>query len=128
MRVAIDHSVAPIRKRAGLSQNAFAAKFGIAPATLKDWEQHRREPEGPAPERTGKLTATLKRTATEFKEDNGTDWAAALTYYSVLSIFPALIAMVSIVGLVGDPKKVTKNLTDIVDKFAPSTTSEMDTS
>ncbi len=67
--------------------------------------------------------ATLKRTVLEFKEDNGTDWAAALTYYSVLSIFPALIAMVSIVGLVGDPKKVTKNLTDIVNKFGPSTTS-----
>jgi putative transcriptional regulator len=40
--------VAAIRKRTKLSQNAFAAKFGIAPATLKDWEQHRREPEGPA--------------------------------------------------------------------------------
>ncbi len=40
--------VASIRKRSGLSQNAFAAKFGIAPATLKDWEQRRREPEGPA--------------------------------------------------------------------------------
>jgi len=40
--------VASIRKRAGLSQNAFAAKFGIAPATLQDWEQRRREPEGPA--------------------------------------------------------------------------------
>jgi len=40
--------VAAIRKRAGLSQNAFAAKFGIAPATLKDWEQRRREPEEPA--------------------------------------------------------------------------------
>src|SRR5947209_10518870 len=40
--------VASIRKRSGLSQNAFAAKFGIAPATLKDWEQRRRDPEGPA--------------------------------------------------------------------------------
>jgi putative transcriptional regulator len=40
--------VAAIRKRSGLSQNAFAARYGIAPATLKDWEQRRREPEGPA--------------------------------------------------------------------------------
>jgi membrane protein len=32
----------------------------------------------------------LKRTFREFREDNVTDWAAALTYYSVLSIFPAL--------------------------------------
>ena len=57
---------------------------------------------------------TVKRTITEFQEDNLTDWAAALTYYSVLSIFPALIALVSIVGLVGDPKTVTDSLTDVV--------------
>jgi membrane protein len=43
----------------------------------------------------------LKRTVTEFKADNVTDWAAALTYYGVLSIFPAIIALVSILGLVG---------------------------
>ena len=46
---------------------------------------------------------TLKRTFAEFKEDELTDRAAALTYYGVLSIFPALIALVSIVGLVFDP-------------------------
>src|SRR5438477_9250776 len=43
----------------------------------------------------------LKRTVSEFRKDNVTDWAAALTYYGVLSIFPALIALVSIVGLLG---------------------------
>ena len=37
----------------------------------------------------------LKRTGTEFREDNLTDWAAALTYYAVLAIFPALIVLVS---------------------------------
>jgi membrane protein len=83
-----------------------------------------RTPQGPAHERVAGLVPTLKRTFAEFKEDNGTDWAAALTYYSVLSIFPALIAMISIVGLVGDPKKVTKDLTDIVSKFQPSTTAK----
>src|SRR3954451_19179341 len=43
----------------------------------------------------------LKRTFKEFREDNLTDWAAALTYYGVLALFPALIALVSIVGLLG---------------------------
>ena len=33
-----------------------------------------------------------------------TDWAAALTYYGLLSLFPALIALVSILGLFGDPE------------------------
>src|SRR3954447_10861709 len=44
----------------------------------------------------------LKRTVKEFRADNLTDWAAALTYYGVLALFPALIALVSIVGLLGD--------------------------
>ncbi|MBA2517644.1 MAG: YihY/virulence factor BrkB family protein [Solirubrobacterales bacterium] len=65
------------------------------------------------------LGATLKRTLSEFKEDNLSDWAAALTYYGVLSIFPALIAMVSIVGLVADPKTVTTTLTDLLSSVAP---------
>jgi membrane protein len=82
-----------------------------------------RDPEGPAYEPSGSVLQTVKRSAIEFKEDNGTDWAAALTYYSVLSIFPALIAMVSIVGLVGDPQKVTENFTDIVNELGPSTAS-----
>jgi membrane protein len=43
----------------------------------------------------------LKRTVKEFREDNLTDWAAALTYYGVLALFPALIALVSVVGLLG---------------------------
>jgi membrane protein len=43
----------------------------------------------------------LKRTVSEFREDNLTDWAAALTYYAILSIFPALIVLVSILGLAG---------------------------
>ena len=74
-----------------------------------------RRPEGPAHAARAGSVQTLKRTITEFSEDNLTDSAAALTYYAVLSIFPALIAMVSIVGLVGDPQTVTKSLTDIVE-------------
>ena len=45
--------------------------------------------------------AVLKRTVKEFRQDNLTDWAAALTYYGVLALFPALIALVSVVGLLG---------------------------
>lgn len=66
----------------------------------------------------------LKRTLREFKEDNTTDWAAALTYYGVLSLFPALIAMVSIVGLVFNPQEVTRALTEIVSTISPGTAAE----
>ena len=65
------------------------------------------------------LLPTVKRVFKEFQEDNLTDWAAALTYYGLLSVFPAIIAMVSIVGLFGNPAQTTRKLTDIVDKIAP---------
>jgi len=70
-------------------------------------------------ERETGLWPTLKRTALEFQEDNLTDWAATLTYYGLLALFPALIVLVSIVGLVGDPQSTTNTLTDIVTKIGP---------
>jgi membrane protein len=63
--------------------------------------------------RTGRM-AVLKRTFKEFREDNITDWAAALTYYSVLALFPALIALVAIVGLVGQYPQTTNSILDIL--------------
>ena len=63
---------------------------------------------------------TLKRTLREFKEDNVTDWAAALTYYGVLSLFPALIALVSIVGLVFEPREITRVITETITAIGPS--------
>ncbi len=85
-----------------------------------DQKRSGRRPEGPAHPRKGSLGQTLKRTMTEFSEDNLTDAAAALTYYAVLSIFPALLAMISIVGLVGSPQTIIKTLTDVVSSIGPA--------
>jgi membrane protein len=65
----------------------------------------------------------LKRTVGEFKEDNLTDWAAALTYYSVLAIFPALIVLVSVLGLVGS--SATQPLIDNLGTVAPGPAKEI---
>jgi membrane protein len=75
-----------------------------------------------APDKPTKLPArawgeVVKRTVREFGDDNATDWAAALTYYAILSIFPALIALVSILGLIG--QSATKPLLDNLGSFAP---------
>jgi membrane protein len=66
----------------------------------------------------------LRRTATEFSEDNLTDWAAALTYYGLLALFPALIALVSIVGLFADPQETSQTITEIVTQIGPSSGAE----
>jgi membrane protein len=79
-------------------------------------------PEGAAA-KTG-LGATLKRTLSEFQEDNLSDWAAALTYYGLLSLFPALIAMVSLIGIFGDPQTTTSKLTEIITEIGPSSGAE----
>jgi membrane protein len=63
-------------------------------------------------------TAVLKRTVKEFQRDNLTDWAAALTYYAVLAMFPALIFLTSILGLIG--KSATQPLINNLTQLAPS--------
>ncbi|MGK5501298.1 YihY/virulence factor BrkB family protein [Streptomyces sp. URMC 125] len=62
-------------------------------------------------------TGVLKRTVAEFRDDNLTDWAAALTYYGVLSIFPALLALVSVLGVIG--RSAIQPLIDNVGSLAP---------
>ena len=67
--------------------------------------------------------AVLKRTAKEFSDDNITDWSAALTYYSVLSLFPALLVLVALLGLAGG-QKTTQALLDIVNQLGPASAVE----
>lgn len=83
-----------------------------------------RKPDAPTDLDRRQWQGVLKRTVTEFKDDNCTDWAAALTYYGVLAMFPAVIAVLSLIGLVGDPRKTTDALLDIVDTLGPSSATE----
>src|SRR5436309_4601096 len=52
------------------------------------------EPDEPSELPGRSWPAILKRTVKEFREDDLTDWAAALTYYGVMSLFPMLIVLV----------------------------------
>src|SRR3954453_5199977 len=74
----------------------------------------------------GSTGAVLKRTIRGFSRDNLTDWSAALTYYGVLAIFPALIVLVSVLGLIG--QSATQPLIDNLGKVAPGPAKEIFTS
>jgi membrane protein len=63
--------------------------------------------------------AVLRRTVKEFREDNLTDWAAALTYYGVMSLFPMLIVLVALLGLVGQYPKTSDAVLRIIDDIGP---------
>ncbi len=90
--------------------------------TLDAKREDRGAPDGRAPDSPTDLGGTskkdtLKRTFKEFSADNITDWAAALTYYAVLAIFPAIIALVSVIGLVGS--SATQPLIENLGSVAP---------
>jgi membrane protein len=75
-------------------------------------------PESPAQLKGKGIVAALKRTVKQFSEDNVTDWAAALTYYGVLSIFPGVLVLVSVLGMLSDDGQQT--VQDTVQQVAPS--------
>jgi membrane protein len=83
-------------------------------------------PGSPAKLPKGAWGGVLKRTVKEFKRDKLTDWAAALTYYGILSIFPLLLVLVSVLGLVG--QSATQPLIDNVGKVAPGPAKDIVTS
>ncbi|MEW2445574.1 YihY/virulence factor BrkB family protein [Micromonospora marina] len=74
-------------------------------------------PDSPADLSATGWMATLKRTAREFQDDSLTDWAAALTYYGVLSIFPGVLVLISLLGLLGD--RATEGVRDTVGQAVP---------
>jgi membrane protein len=65
------------------------------------------EPDEPSGLPARSWLAILKRTVKEFQDDNLTDWAAALTYYGVMSLFPMLIVLVALLGLVGQESTIS---------------------
>jgi len=61
-----------------------------------------------------------RKTIREFSDDECTDLAAALTYYAVLALFPALLALVSLLGLVGQKGKTEELINVLSDMGAGS--------
>lgn len=78
-----------------------------------------RKPDSPDELTSRSWKFLAKKTWREFSDDQCTDLAAALTYYAVLSLFPALLALVSLLGVFGQGQKTTDALLDMVRGVAP---------
>ena len=83
-------------------------------------EEHPAKPDTLSDIRKPSWRHIARRTLFETVDDQVTDLAAALTYYAVLSIFPALIALVSLLGLVGDAQTTVDQLLQIMERFVPA--------
>ena len=68
----------------------------------------------------------LKRTVKEFQQDKMADWAAALTYYSMMSIFPGVVVLSALVGLAG--RSATGPLVENIRQLVPGQAGEILTS
>ncbi len=105
------------------SQNLPQMDEGTAADTI-DKYHHAPEPEddskpdSPAHLHGSSWKYVFKRSIREFSRNKCTDLAASLTYFAMLSIFPGLLAVVSLLGLVGQAETTTKNMVSILDQFA----------
>ena len=95
-------------------------------APVQDQVDEDRAPDQPTQLTARAWPAVLRRTLKEYKADNLPDLAAALTYYGVLAIFPMLIVLVSVLGLIGN--SVTQPLIDNLGKVAPGAAKQIFTS
>jgi membrane protein len=94
-----------------------SAPAGTPPAREPD---DPRKPASPTDLSKRSWVYALRRTVTEFVADQCTDIAAALTFFAVLSLFPALIALVSLLGVFGQGKRSADALLSIVGSVAPA--------
>lgn len=79
-----------------------------------------RKPESPTDLTRPSLVYAMRKAVREFRSDECTDLAASLTYYAVLSIFPALVVMVSLLGVFGQGRRTVDALLDIAADVAPA--------
>ena len=82
------------------------------------------KPESPTELTKPTVRYVLRKTAREFSNDQCTDMAAALTYYAVLSLFPALVVVVSLLGVFGQRKRTGDTVLQIVGQLGPSSAVE----
>jgi membrane protein len=78
-----------------------------------------RKPDDPTDLTKPSWKFVAKRVVGEFSDDQCTDLAAALTYYAVLAMFPALLAILSLVGVFGQGPQTADAILSVVEDFAP---------
>ena len=130
----LQEQIAQTRQELADTAAALAAKADLRTRTRDKAEQAKDVTGRPNPDEAGvpdslarlprgSWRAAVKRTLAEFKRDNLSDRAAALTYYSVLSIFPAILVIVSLVGLAG--KSASQSLITNAGKLAPGSVKQI---
>ncbi len=99
------------------SESKVAADASVAP-------DDPRKPDSPTDLEKPSWKYVLRRTVREFGRDQCTDLAAALTYYAVLSLFPALLVVVSLLGVFGQGQATVDTVLQMIDDLGPSSAAD----
>ncbi|MBK0419641.1 YihY/virulence factor BrkB family protein [Leucobacter sp. CSA1] len=86
--------------------------------------EHEAKPDAPTKLEKRSWKYILTRTVREFSADQCMDAAATLTYYAILAMFPALVAIFSLLGVVGQEDEAAEAVLGIVEEVAPGDTAE----
>lgn len=76
-----------------------------------------RKPDSPTDLPKKSWLGVAKRAFSEFKDDNVTDWSAALTYYAVLALFPGVVVFVSLLSIFGQGPDTVQKLLDAIQQI-----------
>lgn len=120
--VLVARAAADKRGRPGLSQapHRTGPDSSSQPETPAPDPDDPRKPDSPTDLTKPSIWFALRKTLREFSTDQCTDLAAALTYYAVLSVFPALVVVVSLLGVFGQGKSTTDAILQIAGEVGPS--------
>lgn len=77
-----------------------------------------RKPDSPTKLTTASWKYAVGRSMREFSRQSVTDLGASLAYYGILSLFPALLALVSLLGIVGQAESTTQSMVEMIGKVA----------
>lgn len=84
-----------------------------------------RKPDSPSDLAKPSWRYALRRALSEFSKDHVTDLAASLTYFAVLSLFPMLLALVSLLGVFGRGEQTVEGINRWIETYAPAELAEL---
>ena len=86
--------------------------------------EHSAKPDSPTQLTKPSMRYVARTTLRKFSSDGCTDLAAALTYYAVLALFPAAIALMSLIGLIGQGPKTVDTVLDLLSDVGASSVAD----
>jgi len=113
------HSLGDHLEASGIEEDIVAEDGASTKLTDAPAPDDERKPDSPREVTKRSWMYVLRKSFREFTDDECPDRAASLTYYGVLALFPALLAITSLLAILGQGERAMNALFEIVEQVAP---------